>query len=117
MSGIFDIQDSQVCGAPIQPTEMEVQKDTAGLVIPEIPQGTSPPLLPGKKSGSGGTAMNNRLFIEGVLWRLRNDARWRDIPERFGKWDLVTGVSADGLSVGFFIVLTKSYAGRSTSNA
>ena len=32
----------------------------------------------------GGTADNNRLFVEAVLYRFRTGCPWRDLPERFG---------------------------------
>ena len=41
--------------------------------------------LPGKKSDPGGTAADNRPFVEAVLWRFRTGSPWRDIPERSGK--------------------------------
>jgi len=46
-------------------------------------------LLPGKASDSGVTAKNNRLFVDGVLFVLKTGIQWRDLPERFGKWDTV----------------------------
>lgn len=44
-------------------------------------------LLPGKPGDSGRTAVDNRLFIDSVLWILRSGARWSDMPEeRYGKY-------------------------------
>ena len=34
----------------------------------------------------GGTAADNRLFVEAVLYRSRAGVPWRDLPERFGDW-------------------------------
>ena len=41
-------------------------------------------MLPGKATDPGGTAADNRLFLEAVLWRFRTGSPWRDLPERFG---------------------------------
>ena len=43
-------------------------------------------LLPGRKGHVGGTAPNNRLFVEAVIYRYRAGIPWRDLPERFGDW-------------------------------
>jgi transposase len=37
----------------------------------------------------GGTAKDNRLFVEAVLYRFRTGCPWRDLPERFGYWKAV----------------------------
>jgi len=44
------------------------------------------PLLPGRVGQVGGTARDNRLFVEAVLYRYRAGIPWRDLPERFGDW-------------------------------
>ena len=46
-------------------------------------------MLPGKATDPGGTAADNRLFLEAVLWRFRTGSPWRDLPERFGNWNSV----------------------------
>jgi len=43
-------------------------------------------LLPGRVGHVGGTAADNRLFVEAVLYRYRAGVPWRDLPERFGDW-------------------------------
>jgi len=42
--------------------------------------------LPGRVGPVGGTAADNRLFVEAVLYRYRAGVPWRDLPERFGDW-------------------------------
>ena len=46
-------------------------------------------LLPGKKSDPGRTALDNRLFVNAVLWVLRSGAHWHDLPERYGKYKTI----------------------------
>ena len=47
------------------------------------------PLLPGKASDPGATAADNRRFVNAVLYVARTGIPWRDLPERFGKWNSV----------------------------
>jgi transposase len=42
--------------------------------------------LPGREGHVGGTASDNRLFVDAVLYRYRAGVPWRDLPERFGDW-------------------------------
>ncbi len=41
-------------------------------------------LLPGRVGHVGGTARDNRLFVDAVLYRYRAGIPWRDLPARFG---------------------------------
>lgn len=45
------------------------------------------PLLPkGKKQGRP-PIWTRRQLIDGIRWRTRAGAPWRDVPERYGPWD------------------------------
>ena len=45
------------------------------------------PLLPGKATDRGTTAKDNRLFLKALFWKVRTGSPWRDLPDRFGKWN------------------------------
>jgi transposase len=44
---------------------------------------------PGVRGHVGGTADDNRLFVEAVLYRFRTGCPWRDLPARFGHFKTV----------------------------
>ena len=46
-------------------------------------------LLPGKVGDPGVTAKGNRLVVDAALWIAKTGAPWRDLPERFGRWNPV----------------------------
>ena len=46
-------------------------------------------MLPGRKETVGVTAKDNRLFLDGVLYRYRAGIPWRDLPEVFGDFRVV----------------------------
>ena len=41
------------------------------------------------KRGRGRPPEDNRNVINGILWRLRTGAPWRDIPEKYGNWNSI----------------------------
>lgn len=47
------------------------------------------PHLPPQRAATGRPAKDHRLMVDGVLWRLRTGAPWRDLPERDGPWESV----------------------------
>jgi transposase len=47
------------------------------------------PLLPPEKPETGRTNTDHRPIINGILWRERTGAPWRDLPERYGPWSTV----------------------------
>ena len=42
--------------------------------------------LPGREGHVGGTAPDNRLFVDAVIYRYGTGIPWRDLPERHGHW-------------------------------
>lgn len=48
------------------------------------------PLLPKQRSG-GGQWVDHRTVLNGMFWVLNSGAQWRDMPERYGKWQAVYG--------------------------
>jgi transposase len=43
-------------------------------------------LLPSQKGKRGHPYKEHRRVIDGIRWRARTGAPWRDIPERYGPW-------------------------------
>ncbi len=47
------------------------------------------PHLPPQRARTGRPGTDHRTAGEGMLWRLRTGAPWRDLPERYGPWQRV----------------------------
>ena len=43
-------------------------------------------LLPPENGRRGGQWSEHRKVVNGILWRLRTGAPWRDLPSRYGPW-------------------------------
>jgi|GEM_PF-3561195 len=43
-------------------------------------------MLPGKKGDRGRSGVDNRRFIEAVIWIGKNGAKWRSLPAEYGAW-------------------------------
>ena len=46
-------------------------------------------LLPGKDGDRGRSGVDNRLFVDAVLWLARGATLWRDLPPELGHWKSV----------------------------
>lgn len=47
------------------------------------------PRLPPVKPVTGRPNHDHRRILNGIVWRLKTGAPWRDLPERFGPWKTV----------------------------
>ena len=43
--------------------------------------------LPGRQGGVGRPVLDNRRFVEGVIWVGKNGGRWRCLPREYGRWN------------------------------
>lgn len=43
-------------------------------------------LLPAERGRKSRPALDNRLIVNGILWRIRTGAPWRDLSEKYGEW-------------------------------
>src|SRR5688500_3705632 len=54
----------------------EITDEAWERIEPLLPEGSTP----------GGRWKDHRTILNGILWRLRTGAPWRDMPERYGPW-------------------------------
>jgi transposase len=47
------------------------------------------PHLPLQRAKTGRPALDHRLIVEAILWRVRTGAPWRDLPSTFPPWQTV----------------------------
>ena len=47
------------------------------------------PLLPPQRPARGRPNHDHRRILNGIRWRLKTGAPWRDVPERYGPWRTV----------------------------
>lgn len=47
------------------------------------------PYIKHSKAKTGRKAKDPRVMLNAILWVLRTGAPWRDLPERYGKWQTV----------------------------
>lgn len=61
--------------------------DASRFVLTDLQWRLIAPLCLGRDDTLGSTGRDNRLFLEAVLWIVRTDAPWRDLPTKFGNWN------------------------------
>lgn len=67
------------------------------------------------KQARGGRWREHRVVLNGMFWVLNSGAQWRDMPDRYGKWETVYGRYRRWAREGLFErILTRLHA-RSTS--
>ncbi len=66
------------------------------------------PLL---STGRGRPGHEHRRLLDGILWRAREGASWRAIPERYGRWNTVWRRFARWRGLGVFEALFAALAG------
>ncbi len=49
------------------------------------------PLLPPQKPRVGRPSVDHRQVLNGIYWVLATGAPWRDLPERYGRWQTAYG--------------------------
>jgi transposase len=64
----------------------------------------------------GRPARDDRLLLDGILWRAREGATWRAMPERYGKWNTVWRRFARWRDLGVFEAIFAALAGSGAAD-
>jgi len=43
-------------------------------------------MLPPERGRKNRPSFDNRPIVNGILWRIRTGAPWRDVPDKYGNW-------------------------------
>jgi len=70
------------------------------------------PLLPKGKKPGGPTKWTKRQLIDGIRWRVRTGAPWRDVPVRYGTWQRVYGLFRAWQRAGVWARILSDLQGR-----
>ena len=62
-------------------------------------------------AGRGRPGRENRRILDGILWRAREGARWRSVPERYVRWNTVWRRLARWRDLGLFEAIFAALAG------
>ena len=73
-------------------------------------------LLPAEGGHRGRPPLDRRATINGILWRLRTGAPWRDVPERYGKWNSIARCFRRWSGVGVWEAVATSLAEAMADN-
>jgi transposase len=65
----------------------------------------------GKPSDPGRSGIDNRMFIEGILWIARTGSPWRDLPPEFGKWNTTFRRYRDWVKADVFVRIFEALSG------
>lgn len=70
------------------------------------------PLLPRGKKPGGPPKWTKRQLIDGIRWRVRTGAPWRDVPSRYGTWQRVYGLFRSWQRAGVWARILAALQGR-----
>jgi putative transposase len=74
------------------------------------------PVLPSDVGRRGKRWSDHRMILEGIAWRFRAGAPWRDLPVDFGPWKTVWKRhyrwSVDGTYARVFLAVQQAFGGR-----